>query len=164
MTDKAEVEKPSLSQPPDVSSLPQETLNFAARMFAAARTGDDDSNELLAAALQHGLPPNLRNDQGNTLLLLAAYHGHASTVRLLLSHKADPNILNDRDQSAVAGAVYKNEKEIVEDLLDGGADPTIGSPSAIETAKLFSNETLATLMEQKSKYPSPIAASTEEPK
>ncbi|KAF8584536.1 ankyrin repeat-containing protein [Ramaria rubella] len=127
----------------------QDTLAFAARIFQAAREGNEDSNELLGAALKRGLPPNLRNEQGNTLVLLAAYHGHASTVRLLLKHNADPNILNDRGQSSLAGAVYKNEKEVVKALLDGGADPYIGTPSAIDAIQIFNNQELAQLLKDR---------------
>lgn len=69
--------------------------------------------------------------------MLAAYHGHASLVSLLLSHGANPNILNDRGQSPLAGAVFKNEKQVMEALLQGGADPDLGSPSAMEAVELF---------------------------
>lgn len=69
--------------------------------------------------------------------MLAAYHGHAALVALLLSHGANPNILNDRGQSPLAGAVFKNEKEVIEALLHGGADPDLGMPSAMEAIELF---------------------------
>lgn len=69
--------------------------------------------------------------------MLAAYHGHAALVALLLSHGANPNILNDRGQSPLAGAVFKNEKQVIDALLRGGADPDLGSPSAMEALELF---------------------------
>ena len=46
--------------------------------------------------------------------MLAAYHGHASLVKLLLQHGGDPNRLNDRGQSPLAGAVFKGEDAVVE--------------------------------------------------
>lgn len=46
--------------------------------------------------------------------MLAAYHGHAPLVKVLLEHGANPNSLNDRGQSPLAGAVFKNEKGVVE--------------------------------------------------
>lgn len=46
--------------------------------------------------------------------MLAAYHGHAPLVRLLLQHGANPNSLNDRGQSPLAGAVFKGESEVIE--------------------------------------------------
>lgn len=47
-------------------------------------------------------------------LMLAAYHGHAELVKLLIEHGADPNSLNDKGQSPLAGAVFKAEDEVVE--------------------------------------------------
>lgn len=46
--------------------------------------------------------------------MLAAYHGHADLVHLLIQHGADPNRLNDRGQSPLAGAVFKKEDEVVQ--------------------------------------------------
>jgi len=58
-------------------------------------------------------------DAVTTQLMLAAYHGHADLVKLLLSHGADPNSLNDRGQSPLAGAVFKGEQAVVEVSLTG---------------------------------------------
>lgn len=69
--------------------------------------------------------------------MLAAYNGHASTVRLLHSKGADPNRLNDRGQSPLAGAIFKNEETVVRLLVEIAADPRIGTPNAIDTAKVF---------------------------
>ena len=46
--------------------------------------------------------------------MLAAYHGHAALVKVLLQNGADPNSLNDRGQSPLAGAVFKGEADVVE--------------------------------------------------
>lgn len=46
--------------------------------------------------------------------MLAAYHGHADLVHLLIQHGADPNRLNDRGQSPLAGAVFKKEDEVIQ--------------------------------------------------
>jgi ankyrin repeat protein len=51
--------------------------------------------------------------------MLAAYHGHAPLVKLLLDHGADPNLLNDHKQSPLAGAVFKGEDEVVEVSVRG---------------------------------------------
>ncbi|KAM4057917.1 ankyrin repeats (3 copies) domain-containing protein [Hirsutella rhossiliensis] len=116
------------------SSLSPEVLALAARMYDAARRGD---LPVFQQALPAGLPPNMRNEKGDTLLMLAAYHGHADLVRLLMEHGADPNRLNDRGQSPLAGAVFKNEEAVIEALLEGGADPEHGSPSALQCVETF---------------------------
>lgn len=76
----------------------------------------------------------------NEQLMLAAYHGHAELVKLLMQHGASPNALNDRGQSPLAGAVFKGEDAVVEALLAGGADPDHGTPSALDAVVLFKQE------------------------
>jgi len=71
---------------------PEEAAEFAEQVFNVARQGDA---AMMAALLSKGLPPNLRNHKGDTLLMLAAYHGHVETVKVLLEHKADPEVRND---------------------------------------------------------------------
>lgn len=80
---------------------PEEAAEFTEQVFNKAREGDA---AMMAALLTKGLPPNLRNHKGDTLLMLAAYHGHVDTVKVLLEHKADPEIRNDNGQSPIAGA------------------------------------------------------------
>ncbi|MYX37831.1 MULTISPECIES: ankyrin repeat domain-containing protein [unclassified Streptomyces] len=117
-------------------------LRLAAEMFDLARRG---GTERLAAYVDAGVPANLTNDKGDTLVMLAAYHGHAATVAALLRHGADPDRANDRGQTPLAGAVFKGEDEVVRVLIDGGADPAAGTPSAIDTARMFGKDTLLEL-------------------
>ena len=76
---------------------------------------------MLAALLSKGLPPNLRNHKGDTLLMLASYHGHVDAVKVLLEHKADPEIRNDNGQSPIQGAAFKGDLVMVQALVEGGA-------------------------------------------
>ncbi|ORY60837.1 ankyrin repeat-containing domain protein [Pseudomassariella vexata] len=119
------------------SSLPPEAIEFAGRMFNAARSGQKD---IFEQALPAGLPANLTNDKGDSLLMLAAYHGHVDLVKLLIQHGADPNRANDRGQSPLAGAVFKKEDDVIHVLLEGGADPDHGTPSATQCIAMFKQE------------------------
>jgi hypothetical protein len=112
-------------------------VEFATKVFNLARAGDTAA---VAAYVDAGVPVNLTNDSGDSLLMLAAYHGHPDTVRALLERGADPGRANDRGQTPLAGAVFKKEPEIVRALLDAGADPAAGHPSATETATMFGNQ------------------------
>nr|WP_246305764.1 ankyrin repeat domain-containing protein [Nocardioides marinisabuli] len=89
------------------------------------------------AYVDAGVPVDLTDAQGNTLLMLAAYHGHAAVVRGLAERGADVDALNDRGQSPLAGAVFKDEQAVVEALVALGADPDAGAPTARETAQMF---------------------------
>lgn len=117
---------------------------FAGRLFDLARSGQ---TEALCAYVDAGVPANLRNQKGDTLLMLAAYHGHAGTVRALGERGADPDLANDRGQTPLAGAVFKKEAEVVRALLDLGADPHAGTPSAADTARMFGDPEIVGLLE-----------------
>jgi uncharacterized protein len=118
------------------SPVDPEVVEFATRIFNLARAGDTPA---LARYVDAGVPVNLANDAGDSLLMLAAYHGHADTARALITRGADPGRANDRGQTPLAGAVFKREPEVVRALLDGGADPRAGQPSAADTARMFGN-------------------------
>ncbi len=87
--------------------------------------------------LDHGLAVDVRDNDGNTLLMLAAYHGNGETVRELIGRGADVDLRNGRDQSPVAGALFKGEDEVVKALVEAGADLDAGTPSARATAQMF---------------------------
>jgi ankyrin repeat protein len=99
-------------------TLDYETLAFAQRVFDHARFGNAGELEPLLVA---GLPPNLRNDKGDTLLMLASYHGRHETARVLMEHGADPELANDRGQTPLAAAAYQGNAEMVRLLLELGA-------------------------------------------
>ncbi|WSS23083.1 ankyrin repeat domain-containing protein [Streptomyces sp. NBC_01190] len=136
---------PDSSAGPADSTEPEpdpEVIEFAGKLFELARQGNTPQ---LSAYIDAGLPTNLTNDRGDTLLMLAAYHGHADTVEALLERGADPNRANDRGQTPLAGAVFKGAQDVIVALLEGGADPGAGAPSAIDTAKVFGKDELISL-------------------
>ncbi|MFI6427368.1 ankyrin repeat domain-containing protein [Promicromonospora sp. NPDC050880] len=106
------------------------------QIFDLARQGADVLLDLVDA----GLPADLADEAGNTLLMLAAYHGHAGLTAGLAERGADVNRLNGRNQSPLAGAVFKGAGEVVQALVDHGADLDAGTPSARATAQMFGRE------------------------
>ena len=120
----------------------QALIELATRIFGFARAGDTAD---LVAYLDAGTPVNLANDRGDTLIMLAAYHGQLDTVKALLDRGADANKANDVGQTPLAGAVFKGENEIVAALVAGGADPNAGNPSAVEAARMFGQDDLLSL-------------------
>ena len=104
--------------------LPPELQDFVDKLFELARTGmvppgEPSAAEQLAGYVAAGLSPNLTNHEGNTLLMLAAYNGHADIVTALAQHGADV------------------------DRLNAGADPLAGHPTAIDCATMFGQTELA---------------------
>lgn len=119
-----------------------QVVEFAHRMLDLARDGDP----ALVDYLDAGVPVELTDQDGNTLLMLAAYHGHARLVRALVERGADSGRLNDRGQSPLAGAVFQGGAEVVEVLVAAGADPRAGTPSALDTAAMFARDDLLELL------------------
>ena len=126
-----------MSEAPD-----PEVVEFATKIFDLARQG---GTEALVAYVDAGVPANLTNDRGDSLVMLAAYHGHADAVRALLTRGAEADRINDRGQTPLAGAVFKGEQEVIEVLLEAGADPAAGTPSAVDTARMFAKAELLEL-------------------
>jgi ankyrin repeat protein len=114
-------------------------VTIAHACFDFARAGD---TERLRAYIEHGVPANLTDATGNTLLMLAAHHGHAETVGALVDLGADPDRTNDRGQSPLAGAIFKGEDDVVAALVAAEADPDVGTPSARATARMFDRSEL----------------------
>ncbi len=83
----------------------------------------DGETEALAKMLEHGLPVNLSNNKGNTLLMLAAYHDHPKTVQMLLDYNAEVDRPNDRGQTPLAGIAFKGYKDVAKILLAAKANP-----------------------------------------
>ncbi|MFE5486986.1 ankyrin repeat domain-containing protein [Streptomyces sp. NPDC056527] len=128
-----------MSETPD-----PEVIELASKVFDLARTGDA---ETLAAYVDAGVPADLTNDRGDSLVMLAAYHGHAEAVAALLARGADGDRANDRGQTPLAGAVFKGEDAVVRALLAGGANPEAGTPSAVDTARMFGKTELLELFD-----------------
>jgi ankyrin repeat protein len=117
-----------------VADLTEDELETLRGVFDLAREGEVARIEQLLGA---GLPVNLTNSAGDTLLLLAAYHDHPELVAALLQAGADTSRVNDRGQTALGAAVFRRSAAIVTALLRAGADPELGRQSARAVATFF---------------------------
>ncbi len=96
----------------------REARELVQEAFEAARGGD---SVRLDDLLARGVPPDVVNQRGDGLLMLASYHGHEAATQLLLRHGAEVDRTNDRGQSPLAGAAFKGDASIATLLLDHGA-------------------------------------------
>lgn len=120
--------------PDEPQGVSDAAIELANQLFDAAR---EDQAATLAAYLDAGAPVNMQDAQGNTMLILAAYHHAAATVAVLLERGADVELTNDRGQNALTCAVFKQDVDSARALLEAGANPDSGTPSARDTAKMF---------------------------
>ena len=75
----------------------------------------------LRQALDTGLDPNLANQNGWTLLMLAAVEGNMSIGHLLIEKGAAINARNNKEDSAFALATHRGHKLFVDLLTLNGA-------------------------------------------
>jgi ankyrin repeat protein len=130
-----------------VGTIPEgsDPVELAHGLFDRCRAGE---TEQIVAHLDVGVPANTTDAKGNSLIMMAAYYGHDSTVQALVDRGADVNALNDRGQSSLAGAVFKGYADVVSVLLAAGADPYAGTPNARDTATFFEQADILGLIDQ----------------
>ncbi len=90
-----------------------------ALFFAAAKTGND---EVINEFLKHGFPVDVRNVDGYTPLMMAAYYGQQSTVTTLLKHGADRCARDKKGNTALMGALFKMEFAVAKQLRSVDCD------------------------------------------
>jgi ankyrin repeat protein len=134
-------------QPQDQAApqLTEEEMAYVLSLFELARTG---GTENLLPAVRAGVPVNLTNGKGDTLLILAAYHQHEDTVAALLEAGADPDRVNDNGQTALMSAVFRGNETIVRALLEAGASQTTGAHSALDFARVFERTEIVPVLEE----------------
>jgi uncharacterized protein len=135
-----------LRGPVVTETLTEEELAFLRSMFDLARDGE---TERLVAAVDAGVPVNLTNAAGDSLLVLAAYHDHPDTVGALLDRDADTARVNDRGQTALGAAVFRRSERSVTRLLAAGADPALGQRSALDIARFFELPEMLALLQRR---------------
>ena len=113
-----------------------------------ARNGDATG---LGALLKGGLDVDERDAKGNTLLMLASYHGKTQVVKLLLKSGATVDLRNDKGQTPLGGVAFKGYAEIATLLLDAGADPLAdqGGQTPVDYATMFGRQEILVLLRER---------------
>jgi ankyrin repeat protein len=84
-----------------------------------ARQGKTQDLKLM---LQAGMPVNLSDHKGNSLIMLASYNGNLETTSMLVDFGADVDKKNDKGQTPLAGVCFKGYLDIVKVLVKAGAN------------------------------------------
>ena len=126
------------------AELNDDELRFLLDVVGLALEGETAE---LTRLIDAGVPVNLSTANGDTLLILAAYHVHLDTVQALLGRGADTARVNDRGQTAIGAAVFRRAESVVQALLDAGADPWLGRQSAYAVAEVFELQDMRALLD-----------------
>lgn len=110
MTDTATV-KPELND---------ELLALAVNTFGLIRQNDTTT---LRSRLEEGLQPDLRDENGYSLLMQACHDGRYQVCQMLLTQGADINATAPDGKTPLMFAAMFNHIDIIELLLTHGADP-----------------------------------------
>lgn len=99
----------------------EEEERYAELQFMALDCARNGETPQLEDMVRAGMPVNLSDNKGNSLLMLAAYNGQEETVRMLLRQGADIDRRNDHGQTPLGGVAFKGYLNIVRLLVEAGA-------------------------------------------
>ncbi len=108
-----------------------------------ARNGDTYT---LWCMIDAGLPVNLSDNKGQSLLMIATYNGNLDTAQMLLTVGAEVDRRNDRGQTPLGGVAFKGNLEAVKLLLEHGADINADNGNGmtpLSYAKMFGRREVA---------------------
>ncbi|MNK38588.1 Ankyrin repeats (3 copies) [compost metagenome] len=104
---------------------------------------------LVEIFIGNGGDVNMRNHNGYSLLMLAAYGGHLDICELLLDNGADANSADLGGNSILMGASFKGYLDIVKLLLSYGADAEHRNDrglTALDFAKAFGRQEIVAIL------------------
>ncbi|KTB56137.1 hypothetical protein AO067_10725 [Pseudomonas viridiflava ICMP 13104] len=135
--------------PPPELTAEQTASQLRTLFFDASREGN---NPMLDTFIEAHYDLNVRDPQGYTGLILAAYHGHEDSVVRLIDAGADPCAKDNRGNTALMGAIFKGELSIAKRLVqaDCGANLTnnAGQTAAMYAALFKRTEVLKELTDK----------------
>lgn len=100
----------------------EEKARFSELCQMAFDFARNNEHETLSRMIDAGLSPNLTNEKGDSLLMLASYNASFETTKMLLKKGAEVDKKNDRGQTPLAGVAFKGNLEIVKLLVENGAN------------------------------------------
>jgi hypothetical protein len=115
----------------DPSTTPSEEERYSQLQLQALEYARNGETEPLLPMIEAGLPVNLADENGQTLLMLACYHGHEETARELLARGAEADRRNDHGQTPLGGVAFKGFLPIARLLVEHGADPKADNGSGM---------------------------------
>ncbi|QYY35801.1 ankyrin repeat domain-containing protein [Ruficoccus sp. ZRK36] len=124
------------------AELQRQALDFA-------RHGETETLQLMVEA---GLPVNLCDHKGQSLLMLASYNGNLETTEMLLAQGAEVDRCNDRGQTPLGGVAFKGYLDIVRLLVEHGADihaDNGGGMTPISFAAMFGQRDVVEFLKSK---------------
>lgn len=93
---------------------------------------------------------NVRNNNGHSALMIAAYNGNLSTAKFLLESGADPNTSDLAGSTVLMGAAFKGDLAMLKLLIDNGASVKMHNAknqTALSFAEMFEKKDAVDLLQ-----------------
>lgn len=103
----------------------------------------------LGEMIDAGVPVDVRNARGDTMLIVAAYAKQPATVTELIRRGASLDDENRMGQTAISCAVFRDDAEVLGLLLEAGADPDAGFRTGLQIARQFGISDMVAILSQR---------------
>lgn len=113
--------------------------------------------------LDQGLSPDLKADDGKSVLMLAAYLGHTDIAKLLIDRGADVNAKDNDGKTPLMYAAEKGNIEMARLLLEKGADLNAVDNNGKTALQIAQEKNQTAMVEFLSNWgkPAPVASAVE---
>jgi len=98
------------------------------KLLRAAAAGDVAE---VKQCLNSGADVNVKDDKGQTPLVLASASGHTAIASILLDKRADPNLQSNDGLTALMNASHKNYTDLVRLLVQKGANVNLRTTQGV---------------------------------
>lgn len=131
-----------MTNPTGDSPVSLEVIEGTFDLAREGRTGP------LGEMIDAGVPIDVRNPRGDTVLIVATYAEQEHTVADLVRRGADLNALNASGQTAISCAVFRKNETLLRLLLEAGADPDAGPLSAVAITEQFALPEMRAILDE----------------
>ena len=129
-------------------------------MVNAVKNGDTAKVQSL---LDKGVSPNLKTEDGKTILMLAAYLGHTDIAQLLIEKGADVNARDNDGKTALMYAAETGNIAMAQLLLEKGADLNAVTNNGKTAIQIAQDNNQIAMVEFLSNWGKPVSAPIETP-
>lgn len=131
-----------MTNPTGDSPVSLEVIEGTFDLAREGRTGP------LGEMIDAGVPIDVRNPRGDTVLIVATYAEQEHTVADLVRRGAELNALNASGQTAISCAVFRKNETLLRLLLEAGADPDAGPLSAVAITEQFALPEMRAILDE----------------
>ncbi|WP_040164218.1 ankyrin repeat domain-containing protein [Microbacterium gorillae] len=102
----------------------------------------------LGEMIDAGVPVDVRNRRGDTMLIIAAYLKQPHALAELIRRGANLDLENAAGQTAITSAVFRGDEDALRLLLEAGANPDAGFRTGRQIAEQFDQPRMIAVLDE----------------